>query len=234
MSVIRECVLESHGIVDKSGIFTLGHYCPERTEVPISCIEGYYNDQVGSVKRSDCKPCPINEFSPIKGNDKCYSCGGKAFQTNIGQSTCICSENTKIFQPSDKSCVCKQDYNSIKSGSIIICSKRIFSICGWQEYRNEYGECWTLNQWKDHCKSKVCIQKKADFVKFDIHAGICICGNQKLDSICDLKCRIRRENGPLKKFSKRHVVSYTPYPLLQDSLFDILNLVSKQNNYYIQ
>lgn len=52
--------------------------------------------EAGSV--SDCVQCPVDTYTHLPGQERCFFCGGEAVQPNVGSTSCSCIGNGRQFQ----------------------------------------------------------------------------------------------------------------------------------------
>ena len=165
-----------------------GYYCPAGSPIPIGCPPGHFSDIEGGESELSCFPCPVNYFQHRPGSIKCLSCGGQASSPSPGAPLCTCFESGREFQPSDRQCMCRVGYREDPTANNA-CVKHIYPICRTGTYRNEQGDCFTEQEFKDHCVVK-CGDRQ--YISFDKTIGTCNCQQPELDEVCDLPCR--REN----------------------------------------
>ena len=157
-----------------------GYYCPEETgdyteyicpegnacppgdsAAPYMCPPGTYAFGTGNALCSKCLP---NTYSSKIASVSCNNCGTASYASE-GAATCTCVSDTRIFQESDSSCICKPRYR--------------FSNDGTQddsEFDSD-GDC--VEQLAPRCDrrsstSQVCIQQCGDDEIFDQNYGLCV------------------------------------------------------------
>lgn len=89
-----------------------GHRCPISSSsfsVPLLCPAGTYASGVGNV---DCTPCSPGTYQPTTGAVGCFPCTSSTTSTE-GATECQCIGLNRVFQPSDKSCICKPGYRHL-------------------------------------------------------------------------------------------------------------------------
>lgn len=75
-----------------------GYYCPQNSSSPTPCPAGRYNAYSEGKSINDCELCPVNHFNKWEAQEGCYFCGGQAFQSERGQTTCDCTGSGRDFQ----------------------------------------------------------------------------------------------------------------------------------------
>ncbi|GCC23150.1 hypothetical protein chiPu_0001543 [Chiloscyllium punctatum] len=128
-------------------------------------------------------------FSAMMAPDggACFFCGSQAEQSEEGQDICVCHQKGEIFQPSDSHCTCALRHRLVSKGTRA-CVRKLYNICRDGTSRNQDGVCLTNDEWKEYCSLKVCASP-VDYQGFDRVLGLCLCQAQRLDSVCNWKCR---------------------------------------------
>ncbi|XP_043532347.1 uncharacterized protein LOC122540546 [Chiloscyllium plagiosum] len=171
----------------RSYICPKGHYCPQASPEPIPCPKGTYNPSERAVSADSCLKCPTDYFNHLIGQGACFSCGSQAEQSEEGQDICVCYQKGEIFQPSDSHCTCALRHRLVSKGTRA-CVRKLYNICRDGTSRNQDGVCLTNDEWKEYCSLKVCASP-VDYQGFDRVLGLCLCQTQRLDSVCNWKCR---------------------------------------------
>ena len=152
----------------------VAHYCPAGAITEIPCPAGTYFSGTHAKSLMACLPCPSDSFSNQVGQDKCQDCGASSSSAE-GATICDCFGANRVFQPSDKSCICKPNYiyynenfRLSDSDSTIPCQERILSRCAPGTIRGSSGAC--ITDTAQACKA--CPGQKGTV---NANVGVCTC-----------------------------------------------------------
>ena len=175
-----------------------GYYCPKETgdytqnscpegnacppgdpAAPFVCPKGTYAFGTGNALCNQCLP---NTYSSSVASTSCQNCGTASF-SNGGEPFCTCVSDTRIFQETDSSCICKPRYAFSNDG-----------IQDDSEFDSD-GDC--IEQLAPRCDqlsstNQKCIDGCEDDYFFDVNYGICVPLNYELEpSTCCLRIELQ-------------------------------------------
>ncbi|KAK6469303.1 hypothetical protein HHUSO_G32740 [Huso huso] len=169
-----------------------GFYCPEGSAAPVPCPRGSFGPAEAAVSADACLECPVDYFNHLEGQAACFTCGSEARQPQEGHESCLCLGEGQEFQVSDSQCPCVSGYTPAGQGSRL-CVQQLYEICRDGSTRNQEGACLTQEQWTEYCALQVC-SSPSDYRGYDKALGLCLCGAEDVDTVCDRECRRRQRH----------------------------------------
>ena len=162
-----------------------GYYCPEGSYEPTPCPPGTFNNQLMGTNLTSCMRCEAGTYNELEGQQGCKPCGPTS-GSKMGEQTCTCTGQNRVFQMSDGKCLCKQYFSSIQFGdnedSDKDCKPIIFSNCPTGYLRDTLGECVNPTNCSAECNGGKGKRKPG--------IGICECETiQDPETICNASCR---------------------------------------------
>ncbi|GKT26470.1 conserved unknown protein, partial [Aduncisulcus paluster] len=174
-----------------------GYYCQasdDGTNI-VPCPAGSYGYLTGLSSSDGCIECPANTFSSEEGSSECSGCGSSSWSEK-GSSTCLCYGKNRVFQPSDRHCVCEPGYEYTTNGvdisyldSSVDCRLTVYERCGSGKTtigRSAAGSCVAGDV------EEVCADECSGLGggTFSLQFGLCVCNTVDTPvSVCDLSCR---------------------------------------------
>ena len=168
----------------------VAHYCEPGTIVEQPCPPGTYFPGTKGKSLKSCLPCPSNSFNILWAQSKCQDCG-RSSTSPEGATVCECIGRNRVFQPSDKACVCRPNYvfydgnqRLSEADSKIDCQERILARCAPSEVRSASGKCVSTTATDQLCKA--CPNKQGTV---DETTGLCKCAKITYPSdVCNDQC----------------------------------------------
>ena len=97
--------------------------CPEGFACPLGDLDSPIQCQPGSFAlgkgNSKCTQCQPNTYASKAGAEWCRNCGTASY-SSAGSATCSCRSETRIFQESDSSCICRPRFTFSHDGTQVI------------------------------------------------------------------------------------------------------------------
>lgn len=169
-----------------------GHYCTAGSSEPEACPKGKYQDKTG---QAGCELCQAGQQNPIPGASQCQICGPSSF-SDEGAATCTCTGAFRVYQSSDKMCVCRPGYIFYNEDLSVgddtdgtsDCQPFIYNRCntGSKTARDLVGNC--IPESPSSCTEFCRYHGGTGTINSEL--GVCECSaivNE--DEVCDSTCR---------------------------------------------
>ena len=138
---------------DKGYECPTGHYCPEGSSVEIPCPVGTYNALTRQASSDACIPCDAGFFASTDGSASCQPCSSSSRST-AGSPTCECIGLNRVFQPTDRACICRSNYEpsaefavtGVDADGTSDCQPIVFDRCLGNLVRDAEGNCVTSDE----------------------------------------------------------------------------------------
>ncbi|KAJ9462458.1 Cytadherence high molecular weight protein 2, partial [Diplonema papillatum] len=166
-----------------------GHYCPAGATVEVPCPTGTYFSGTKGRSLAACLPCPADSYNNLPAQERCQDCG-RSSSSLEGATVCECFGANRVFQPSDKSCICKpnfiyydENFRLTDEDSRIACQERILDRCPPGQVRSAAGSCVA----DEDVLCRACPDGQGTV---DTTVGICRCDSITLpNDVCDEVCQ---------------------------------------------
>ena len=193
----------------------VAHYCEPGTLQEQPCPPGTFYPGIRGKSIKSCTDCPSNSFNNLWGQDKCQDCG-RSSTSPAGSTLCNCIGRNRVFQPSDKACVCEPNFvfhdgvrRMSEADSKIDCQERILPRCGPSDIRSASGQC--INS----ASTQACKACPASQGSIDPTTGLCTCASLTFpNDVCNEACLSQESTvtivGNDVVFSKNGVETVVP------------------------
>ncbi len=176
---------------DNGYVCPVGHFCPAGSAKELPCMAGYYNPSAGKGNTSDaCVPCEAGAFQSDLGQSSCLTCSASS-TSGTAATTCDCLGVNRVFQPSDGLCICAPGYEFVdetftkrsQEDGVEPCQPIVYDYCVTGQTRTPDGTCVARSS--TQCPS--CGNGTGTLIA---RTGVCQCDNfVPLEDVCDAACR---------------------------------------------